>query len=374
MISPATLFIPVTSWLSSIEKSSSPDIDKLRLVGRPILAARWFLSSQGFLNLHSDEFDHQLFVENKSRWMRWKDGIKEIFDFLAASKYPCILLKGVDLSQSLYPDEGIRSLGDIDLLVKPKDILPIVNLLVEKGYKISSHEKPETFKLWSSQEDTLPNEISLFNPGGLHIELHQHLVSSNIFQAGYPLKLDLIWERSKEIDTWNCHSKFLRVLSTSDYVTYLILHIANHGFGLLAIQSFLDLDLMIRDRMDYGDWEKVKINIVDWRLSTAANFVLTFCKHYLDTPIPNNFIDELPVNAWSRLLLSLIIQPEHLLTGEPSLGMKYPTFAKIAAVERFTDQVIIFFKVLFPERKTLKKQSGMLSHWRKIFQAISRGD
>ena len=46
--------------------------------------------------------------------------LSRILAALAEAEIPVILLKGVDLAQTLYPDPALRLMGDLDLLDNPK--------------------------------------------------------------------------------------------------------------------------------------------------------------------------------------------------------------------------------------------------------------
>ena len=56
---------------------------------------------------------------------------------------PVIVLKGAYLSEKIYPHNGLRPMGDIDLLVKKSDLSIVQEKLLEMGYHQSSHPNIE---------------------------------------------------------------------------------------------------------------------------------------------------------------------------------------------------------------------------------------
>jgi len=57
---------------------------------------------------------------------------------LEESEITSIALKGPLLSRYLYGELGARSSGDIDLLVKPGDLLRIRDLLLSRGFRVAN--------------------------------------------------------------------------------------------------------------------------------------------------------------------------------------------------------------------------------------------
>lgn len=75
-----------------------------------------------------------ILIDNQQR-LRLYHHLKQLFD---AHDIPFVLLKGMALAFTVYPDEALRPMGDLDLLVPPKDVLRARDLLLQEGAR-SSH-------------------------------------------------------------------------------------------------------------------------------------------------------------------------------------------------------------------------------------------
>lgn len=84
---------------------------------------------------------------------------------LARLEFPVLLLKGVPLIVEVYRDTGLRTLGDVDILVHPADAAAILEWLTKNGWR---------YKLGSLPADPLASTTSLnfISPEGLDLDLH----------------------------------------------------------------------------------------------------------------------------------------------------------------------------------------------------------
>lgn len=86
-----------------------------------------------------------------------------------------IPLKGIFLAATCYPDSGLRSVGDLDLLVRPAEALTAIHLLKSQGYQPNqNHTSYQEHDEQSMLTDLY--EISLFKPffNGSHFDIDLH--------------------------------------------------------------------------------------------------------------------------------------------------------------------------------------------------------
>lgn len=147
---------------------------------------------------------------------------KNICAALEAGQIPFIPLKGSVL-RNYYPESWMRTSCDIDILVHPQDLDRAVALLAEKlHYKVG--EK------WG-------HDISLFSPGGVHLELHYAVIEDTQVQGSQRV-LDDFWTHAVPVEGftyWHC-------VTDEMFYFYHIAHMAKHvQFGGCGIRPFLDL-------------------------------------------------------------------------------------------------------------------------------------
>ncbi len=69
--------------------------------------------------------------------------IEDILSILQNAAIPVILIKGIALCKTLYPDPALRPMRDIDILVAEDDAEKAQQLLLESGFTLSGSEVPD---------------------------------------------------------------------------------------------------------------------------------------------------------------------------------------------------------------------------------------
>ncbi len=85
-----------------------------------------------------ETYRHRLrdyFRNNSIRNHYLKGELLRLLELFAASNIPAIPFKGVALAISVYGDLALRHFGDLDILVRPRDVARAKALLIEQGYE-----------------------------------------------------------------------------------------------------------------------------------------------------------------------------------------------------------------------------------------------
>ena len=114
---------------------------------------------------------YQTFAQN-TLILAQKDRILEAFN---AQGIPALVLKGPALIESLYPDIGLRPMGDLDILVERRHLERASRLMADLGFKKERPDiRPGVFHN-SGFQLIIPNENGV--PQKLNIELHWQLLN-----------------------------------------------------------------------------------------------------------------------------------------------------------------------------------------------------
>jgi hypothetical protein len=135
--------------------------------------------------------------------------VREVLDVL--HRWPVILFKGFAAAELLYPDVGARSMGDVDLLVRPPDFEAARDALLSAGFQQAFTGDPVL-------DHPTHHERELTN-GALVVDLHQG------FTQAYRVPVDYaaLFERSLP---WFAFAPNARVLSPEDAVLAQVIHLA----------------------------------------------------------------------------------------------------------------------------------------------------
>ena len=77
----------------------------------------------------------QVYYRNAAHNQLLFDELRRILGALHQAQVPVIVLKGAALAHTLYPDPGLRPMNDLDLMVKPEDLLRAIDVLEKVGYQ-----------------------------------------------------------------------------------------------------------------------------------------------------------------------------------------------------------------------------------------------
>lgn len=99
-------------------------------------------------------------------------------------------LKGIYLSEHVYPDSGLRISGDIDILVRKQDVFATIDLLQKHQYHLSEKQELQ----WRQGEERILSdlyEVSLFKPffnnSQFDIDMHWQIMGFNQHYALFDL-------------------------------------------------------------------------------------------------------------------------------------------------------------------------------------------
>jgi GNAT superfamily N-acetyltransferase len=109
---------------------------------------------------------------------------------LRAVKVSARVLRGPAVAHAVYPEPGLRSFGDIDLLVAPQDYDTAVTLLCSQGARRRYPEPRHGF------DRHLGKGVCLETPSGLEIDLHRTFVAGPF---GLAVKTDMLFGSSTKL-------------------------------------------------------------------------------------------------------------------------------------------------------------------------------
>ena len=204
--------------------------------------------------------------------------IKELKEILDPEGIPFILLKGTSAMLRLYPDQGLRTFCDIDILIPPEKAPTFKMKMAEAGYRPSViFNSPE-------EEEVLKFEVHLpairKEEGGLPIETHLGILGRPKDKEN---GLKEIWAEKEEgeMDGVKVYH-----LSREHYFIHMLLHFEKHlrTEGNLEIKSLVDILHAVRTwRID---WEKLWNQAGRWNVQEVISPVVATLNYHWQAGIP----------------------------------------------------------------------------------------
>ena len=162
-----------------------------------------------------------------------KEALFKIKELFTSNNISFMCVKGFTL-KSLYPEEELRYMSDIDIYVGDKYLAKAVSLLQKKGYKIIQRTD---------------HDVELAIENFVTIELHHRLIYKKEFAQ------DVIDKALKNVYFKEGSKEFFFKKKEDEYL-YIFLHLLTHyEYGGIGIKNFVDLHLYLnkyKDQLDFS--------------------------------------------------------------------------------------------------------------------------
>lgn len=204
---------------------------------------------------------------------------------------PWVTFKGPVLSESLHPVAGLRSYGDLDVLVAPTTLREAGERLLDAGWAVLA-----------TREDLLNGEVTgeveLGRPGGAVIDLHWSLVLSETLRRRFRIPTADLLERSVPVTIGSVEVR------TFDDVDTLV-HLCHHAAfsGAVRLVHLLDVDQAARRTRD---WDEVARRARSWGAGAQVGLVLARAGRVLRTPVPQDLHRRLGLSHGFGALVSAV--------------------------------------------------------------------
>ena len=224
---------------------------------------------------------------NNEALLKDLEALTRLFD---KAGIPAVALKGICFALTIYPDIGLRPMGDLDLLMPTRRVQEALRIAKESGYV---ETVPEAFP---GIDDLLSHAIALqkITTPFTTLELHRTLVAEKSFAHAVPV--DWFWTQTEPLQSVFPKSDVssLRMLSPTAQVLYASAHaMLQHGGRNTSLRWYYDLDHLLRFYAERVDWNLLLSQARTFEWSSAVSAALSQTVAFFDTPIPDGVLDKL---------------------------------------------------------------------------------
>lgn len=279
-----------------------------------------------------------------------------------------VILKGLSISINVYGDAATRPGGDIDILVRDKDVSASLEIL----------DDMEIGRNWPNLMDDAYYERH---------HLHQQRCTPDLqlwyeihWALDHPLtRLTIDYEAMMNRTTpGTLLGGPVNDLSVADNVIALCVHLVKHAIYLPAVlyrpdiarviladnmlMYFLDVAELIKQEEAKLDWQLLVTLCQDYGTVDIVGSVLYVCQQLLSTPVPDWVIEALPVSSPSRtqeLIMTKLVEYEidvHM-GQEPSRFWRFLLVTNGAFILR-PIRLLDLSTYLFPGRDFFRRRYG----------------
>jgi hypothetical protein len=208
---------------------------------------------------------------------------------LDAAGIPAIVLKGLCLSETVYGNIALRTMGDADVMVHPADMERAVSVMRELGFTSDS-----VFDLdaYMDQQHHLP---PFTRAGRLTVELHWTFVQPIMGLPFTRSDLDGVWARSVPISLGGAPA---RSLCPEDMLIHLCFHAsAQHLFLSMGLRACFDIAEVLTRYQDALDWDQLQQRALAWKLHSSVALTLTLAREFANAAAPPSVLEGLGSEA-----------------------------------------------------------------------------
>jgi hypothetical protein len=272
-----------------------------------------------------------------------------------------IPLKGVWLSETVYPNIAMRGMADIDLWIRKEDIELASKLLQEIGYQESENaDRPRELQVARS------GEILLYKNDAPFVELHWGIFLGEWLRLASCIDERQIWERSL---TWK--GEKVRHLQPEDALIHIAIHVAvNHHMAESVLRAMLDLYLLCQQLNI--DWDLVVERAKTWQVSVPLWFVGDcMIRLFGDNESMSEQLLKLQPSGFRRWILRRFFSPDEMINGDTIVGLRKYAFL-LSLTESNASFIRLVWQSLFPDRTWLTLRYGLKDAplWRIAVQRI----
>ncbi|TLU83393.1 MAG: nucleotidyltransferase family protein [Chlorobium sp.] len=191
-----------------------------------------------------------------------------------------LVLKGLHLVPVLFKNPARREIGDIDLLIRRKDIVRACSLLIKEGFGSPDYYPSDETCDWVHQLKPLVNSR------GSVVELHWTL---SMYGPGKPMSIDLdeLWNRSEKFQFNNFTA---RVLSPEDLLLHLVVHVTIvHHFDV-RIKGLYDIHAVVVHYSSKINWSELLVRAEEWNVQKCIILTLGLANKLFKTPVPESIL------------------------------------------------------------------------------------
>ncbi len=284
----------------------------------------------------------RLYHTNLARNLSILKPIGEVLSILEDEGISAVVLRGPSLFGDVYPSLGMRTFGDVDLLVRKRDFPRAVRTLEERG-----------FMPWYPYICTLERD-------GLVVDLHTSIMThSREEQVGLSVRVDVesLFERALRREIGGVE---IPGLHPADGLLAMALHLQMHSFNRLI--AFLDISRTIEVYREDIDWDEVVSRAEGMGLDRPLFYTLYLMPRGWRTFDPSLMERLASTTHLERLILDRLREREVPYAGEALFLLN---------IRGFYNKLAFIKGVLLPEEERDRLPDLLLDRLGKVRAMIS---
>ena len=197
------------------------------------------------------------------QWIRVMYGQEQLLKLFNDNHMPCVIIKGAAAAM-YYPHPDLRTMGDVDVLVKREDIDKAAGIMESNGYSLT-YEKDHVYHHYNYEKDRISFELHRRLPVILNSD-ERRLV---LFEEGIDNRE---WHETEGF-------RFPTLPKTLNGLV-LIFHIEQHLREGLGLRQIIDW-MMFVNSLNKTEWQEMVAKLRETGMERLAFTVTAMCQKHL---------------------------------------------------------------------------------------------
>lgn len=237
------------------------------------------------------EFLENTYYSNLARNMILYDELSRILAAFKKIDIDTIVMKGAFLAEKVYKNIGLRSMSDIDLLIRGKDLQKVIDEFINLTYFAKTIDPAIFHELTTGLRNH--NELQFIHKSKKNmIEIHWDISNSKDL---YNIEISNFWENAKPIKIANSETL---TFASENLLQHLCIHIENHLNSSnprsgKPFRGYCDIATVTRHYKDTINWDYLLQSSRSYGIEKAVFQSLFIAKECFGALVPKDVISEL---------------------------------------------------------------------------------
>ena len=268
-----------------------------------------------------------------------------------------IPLKGLYLAEAVYPDIGLRTFSDLDLLVHRSDLAAALQTMQEIGYRLTSWYDP------ADPNHDIKHLPPLEKEGWPLVEMHWSILEED---APFPVDVDSIWQRAVPAHIAGAD---VLAMDVSDLILHLAIHNTYQHKLRAGLRSLYDIALIIHQQTDQIDWEGLAKRAAEWKMERVLWLTLCLVRDLLGTEIHQAILQQLEPQPPNLYVLEEARRQMALLETDTPLT---PDLAALSQTRGLLPRLKLIWSRIFLPRRIIARVYNVDPKSIRIFWCYAR--
>lgn len=227
----------------------------------------------------------RLYRNNLVRNRRLYQVISDVARAFERAHVAALGLKDTQLAWEVYPDLGLRPMGDIDILIQRQDYAAASSCLQQLGFAaLPGGDRPFTLKYASGHHFRRAHD-------NVWIDLQWNVAQREWDRYGegnFDFEIGRLWQGAVGM---LINDQRLQVPNPEDMLFHLCLHLEGHCYAELVL--FCDIVELLRHYENRLNWDKVVALASKYKAESSLYFVLLWVQQLFKVPLPPGLLPSL---------------------------------------------------------------------------------